>query len=394
MDEKLITDLTNEVKGVAADVAKVQALPEDMAAAKADLENIKTATAATNAELGVIAKDLAEHKAILRDSLGKAGAQDFREEFNNFIKAVYHTQKGIPMPKFLTKAAADYVTDVDAQGGYLVPGAVAAEVTKLTLMHGQIWPKVKKSTMPAGQPMDVPWESTLASVTVRPAQGGTGTPIDPAIVWGADTLALAWYYGFGKIANEAMTAPGISIPDNVLMQINSQLVRRIEQTIVAGDDSGTDPHDGILVATDVNSHTAMATPTWKLVHTFVGECLAANEGAEATEENQIILTASAAHVLKGLAQGQWSWGDPAGGIPANLLGYELLTSPHALSTTHRAIMAPLGKLTVGWTGAFSVSFNESLGWTANETWVRASTHADIGLGNPDMYHKAVFTGLA
>jgi hypothetical protein len=219
------------------------------------------------------------------------------------------------------------------------------------------------------------------------AQGGAGTEIDPNVAWGADTLRPSWINGYAKVANEAMTAPGISIPDNIAMQLMGQIVRKIEYGVLLGDDSASAyPHDGLLVASSVNSQTALATPTLANVANCSGD----------TSENFLITTDAVAHVLKSAASatGANAWGDPVSGVPAQLFGYRLITSPHAISTTNRLLMSPLGKITVGWTGQFSVSFNESLGWASNETWMMVSTHADFGIGNPDLHHKAVVTALS
>jgi hypothetical protein len=176
-----------------------------------------------------------------------------------------------------------------------------------------------------------------------------------------------------------------------------QIVRKIEYGVLLGDDSASAyPHDGLLVASSVNSQTALATPTLANVANFIGECIADHEGSGDTSENFLVTTDAVAHVLKSAASatGANAWGDPVSGVPAQLFGYRLITSPHAISTTNRLLMSPLGKITVGWTGQFSVSFNESLGWASNETWMMVSTHADFGIGNPDLHHKAVVTALS
>lgn len=396
MDDKIITDLGEQVKGVAADLEQVKPLPEDVAKVKAELAEQKGAHEVARKDLDSMSEEVANMRAMLKDMYGKSGSDDWRAEFNGFLKAVYHHQKGLDRPDFV-KAVDDYATDVDASGGYMVPTLVADAVTKLTLRHGQIWPYLNKVTVPAGVNVKCPWESTLASVAWRSTQGGAGTEIDPAIVWGSDTLNATWINGHAKVANEAMRAPGISIPDNIAMQLLAQIIRKIEQGVIAGDDSASAyPHDGLLVASSVNSQTAMATPTLALVQTFIGECIADHEGAGDTSENFLVTTDAAAHVLKSgaSAAGMNAWGDPSTGVPPTIHGYRLITSPFAISTTNRLIMSPLGKITVGWTGQFGISFNESLGWTQNETWMQVSTHADYVLGNPDMHHKGVFTGLS
>jgi HK97 family phage major capsid protein len=414
MDEKIITDLAGQVKDMAVEIKNLTEAPtvrkEDLEAAHAEIAELKNFTKSAQAEFEATKQKLAEYKALLRHDFGKSGADDWRSEFSTFIKQVYHLQTKKPMPAWLTKATGDLVSDVDASGGYLVPRAVADEITRLTLRSGKVWPELTKYTMPAGLQMRVPWPSTLSSVAWRsgasslPGQGTAATQMDPVPVFGADTLKPDWVRGWQPISNEAMTAPGVSLPDEITMQLMEQIVRRIEKGVLAGYDgtttqhtSATDPHDGILYAANVNEQAAMATVTYALVKTFIGDCIEDHEGAAETSENYLITTDSVAHILKGnMTQTGVTWGDPGRTWEPYVHGYRLLTHPeskrvHSTASHDYMILSPLRKIKVGWTGQFFVSFNESLGWASNETYLMVSTHADYALGNPDMHHNASFT---
>jgi len=410
---KGIEDLTAKVEKVAAGIEKVETLPEDVAAAKAELELQKTANTATAAQLEVYVKDLSEVKAQLRDTHGRSGADDWRNEFGNFIKAAYHAKHGIAKPDWLTKATGDLTSDVDASGGYLMPRGVAASIVDLTLTSGNVWPLLDKFTMPAGMSLRSPWPSTLSSVAWRrgatglPGQGTVAGQMDPVPVFGADTIFPDWIRGWQPISNEAMTTDGISLPDTIALQLTNQIVRRIEQAVIAGNDGtptqhtdATDPKDGILYNGTVNLQTVMATVTYALVKTFIGECIADHEGSGDRDSNVIITTPAVAEVLKcNMTQTGMSWGDPAQGYSERLHGYRFLTNPLVTRTRSTnphdyIVMSPLEKIRVGWTGQFFVNFNDSVNFTSNETLLMVSTHADYGLGNPDMHHNASFTALA
>ena len=258
-----------------------------------------------------------------------------------------------------------------------------------------------------------PWPSTLASVAWRrgatglPGQGTVAGQMDPVPVFGADTIFPDWIRGWQPIANEAMTTSGISLPDTIALQLTTQIVRRIEQAVIKGYDgtttqhtSATDPKDGILYAANVNLQTPMATVTYALVKTFIGECLADNEGAGDRDSMIILTNPAVAEVLKGnMTQTGMTWGDPALGYGERLHGYRFITHPVVKRTRTTdirdyIIMSPLEKIRVGWTGQFFVNFNDSVNFTSNETLLMVSTHADYGLGNPDMHHNASFTALA
>jgi len=410
---KSIEDLGAEFKSIQERLEKVTVDHDDIKAAKDELEQIKTARVEDEKKRDAMVEQLAEVKAILRDNHGKSGANDWRNEFQNFIKAAYHDKHGLRKPEWLTKATGDLVTDVDASGGYLVPRGVADSVVDLTLVSGNIWPILDKFVMPAGMSIRSPWPSTQASVGWRrgatglPGQGTVAGQMDPVPVFGADTIFPDWIRGWQPIANEAFTAPGISLPDTIAMQLTEQIVRRIERAVIRGYDGtatqntdATDPKDGILYAANVNTQTPMATVTYALVKTFIGECLAAHEGAADVNGNYIVTTPAVAHVLKGnMTQTGITWGDPGTGYGERLHGYRFLTHPYVnrVRTTDERdyiVLSPLQKIRVGWSGQFFVNFNDSVEFTSNNTLLLVSTHADYGLGNPDMHHCGSFTALA
>jgi len=402
MDEKQFEDLTKSVGDVAKRLDDIPD-PADWQATQKRVADVETEAR----RVPVLESDIAELKAMLNYNLGKSGAEDFQDVFGKWIKASWHHKMGKRMPSWLEKSAADYVTDVDAQGGYLAPTLVANEVIKLSEAHGQIFPEVNKVTVPAGASIKFPYESTLPTATWRVGQGGAATEDAGPIAWGADTLRPEFINDYVKIANEAFNAPGINIPQSLAMMMTAKIVRKIEEGIIGGytgtttHTGRTAPHNGILRATNVNAQTSLATPTFALVNTFIGECIADHEGSAIEDENYIITTGSVAHRLKSLLTQQGNnWGDVTQGVQSRLMGYHLRTSPHVhrtITDTKRnwIIMAPLKKVTVAWSGSFFVDFNDrGEGWTHNETWLMVGTHADFTLGNPAMHHRAQVTALA
>lgn len=411
MDE-VIKGLADGVKDIGARLDKVPTM-EDLEKSRAEAKAAQEQALAVKEQLDVATNDLVSLRKMLEHNLGKSGAMDFNRELDLFVKAVWHQKARRKMPQWLEKAAADYVTDVDATGGYLAPTLLANEVIKLSLAHGQIFPAVNKVTVPPGTAIVFPYESVLASVAWRAGtssgiQGLAGTEVDPHVAWGADTLRPEWINGYVKISNEAMTSPGISIPQNLAMQLVAQIVRKIEFGILKGyvgtataHTGRTAPHNGVLYASSVNEQAAAATVTLALVDKFIGECLADHEGSANTDENTLVTTPAVAHQLKtGLTQQGMDWGNVAQGIFPVLRGYRFLTSPFVTRANPTAVrnhilMTPLQKVTVAWSGSFGIDFNDrGEGWTSNETWLMVGTHADFTLGNPAMHHKAVFTALS
>jgi HK97 family phage major capsid protein len=389
-NERLIHDLADSVKDVAADVKHVKAIGRE-------LED-------TKAQITGLAADVSQYRALTERMYGKSGGEDYRHQLGNFIKAAYHKQRNLPMPSEL-KAAADYVTTTDAQGGYLVPDGLRPAITAITEVHGKIFPRVTKVTIPPGQAVDVPYDSTLPTMTWRTSQGSAGTEDAGPIAFGADTLRGAWLHDYVKLSNELLTSSSISIADAFAVRMISKGVRAIETGILVGDDSGDHPHDGIITdagsgSPTVHTQSPLATPTFANVATFFAESIEDHEGLADETENVFITTPSVAVRLATEAvgsselKGMLTWGDPRNGVPGSILGYDFIRHPACYSTTHRVVLAPLSKIVVGWTGTFSIDFNAFSGWTHNETWMMVSTHADYVLGNKDMYSHAVVTALS
>jgi HK97 family phage major capsid protein len=403
MDETMITQLGDQIKGVAADLEKMRTTADDVEKAKADLSVLAERSNATAEQLDVLAKDVAQYRKMAESSFGKSGGVDFRQEFSRFIQAAYWQQKRGTLPDHL-KTAADYVTTTDAQGGYFVPDILMPTIREITETHGQLWPYFMKITVPPGKAIDCPYDSTLPTMTWRVSQGGEATQDAGPIAFGADNLRPVLLADYVKFANELLQSADINIADAFAMRMISKGVRAIETGVLIGDEDSSHPSDGIIQdAGDggtVNTETALATPTFANVATFVGEAIDAIEGAADRGEYQFITTDAVATVLASEAvgsselTGMLTWGDPRRGVPGSIMGYDFLTHPSCKSTTNRVVLAPLRKVVVAWSGSWIVDFNAFSGWTHNETWMMVKTHADYGLGNKGEITQAVVTSLS
>jgi hypothetical protein len=120
---------------------------------KAELAEQKGAHAVALKDIDQMANDVANMRAQLKDMYGKSGSQDWKNEFGNFLKAVYHIQKNIPAPEWLSKAVDDYATDSD--------GAVPATVKR------SCWSKTEAITVgrPAARPGEMVSVPTRAAVS-------------------------------------------------------------------------------------------------------------------------------------------------------------------------------------------------------------------------------------
>lgn len=407
MDTKILTDLAGDVKAVAQEVEELKSGYADFKEARAELSDLAAKAGATSEQLDNLTRDVMEYRKLAERQFGKSGGLDFREEFSKWIKAVYHIQKNKKMPAYLEKAAADYVGDTDAQGGYFVPELLKPGIIPLTEVHGTLFPYLDKIIIPPGQDVVVPHDSTLPTMTWRcgsTAQGTAGTEEAGPIAFGADTLNSKWLHDYVKFANELLQTAAIRVADAFAVRMISKGTRAMEYGVLQGDDSGDAyPHDGVFVASGVNDQTDLATPTFANVCTFLSEAIdpsTGNEGAADQGGNQLVTTPGAALKLATEAVGSSEltgmlvWGDPRKGIPSKLLGYDFIPHPGAYETNHRIAIGPFQKVVLGWTGNFKVDFNAVSGWTSNETWMMVSTHADYVLGNTDMYSKADITALS
>ena len=206
MDEKMITELGEQVKGVATDLEKMRTTAEDVAKAKTELADLAEKSNATAQQLDVLAKDVAQYRKMAESNFGRSGAMDFRQEFGKFVQAAYWQQKRGMLPDHL-KAAADYVTTTDAQGGYFVPDILMPTIREIAETHGQLWPYFMKVTVPPGKAIDCPYDSTLPTMTWRVSQGGTATEDAGPIAFGADSLRPVLLADYVKFANELLRTP-------------------------------------------------------------------------------------------------------------------------------------------------------------------------------------------
>lgn len=419
MSENIMPDLSTEIKAVAQDLASIKeavnaskATAEEVEKVKAELADALERAKASEKAAEVIAQDVAEMRKATTAAYGPSGAKDYAHEFGAFIQAAHHvkTKPGAPLPDHL-KARADYVTTTDAQGGIFVPTLLDPMIREIIEVHGKLWPYLRKITVPAGQAIEVPYDSTLPTMTWRTTQGADMTEDAGPIGFGDDDLRPALLHDYVAIANELLESSVINIGEVFATRMISKGIRAIEAGILVGNDSSTHPHDGIIQISndsgDVNTQSALATPTFALVANFIGECIADAEGSADTSAYQLITTPAVANVLASEAvgaselTGMLTWGDPRSGVPGRLMGYDFLTHPSCVSTTNRMILAPLGNITVAWTGGFAVDFNpygyassNAEGWVANETLMKVQTHADYGLGNQGEISEATVTALS
>lgn len=410
MDEKMLQQIADDAKFVRDELPGLRALPAEVEATKAKLGDTLAKVEATAAQVDALAKDMTESRKLLETRLGKSGADDWEKFLGDTIRATYMRKRygHIPENRNITKAAADYVTTTDASAGVFVPTILDPQVREILQINGQLWNKVQKFTLPPGKAIDMPWENTLATASVRVAQGGALTQDAGPIAFGKDTLRTALVNDFVIFATELLDSADINVGTVFAQQMIRQIVRKMEYGLILGTTSGSAwPHMGIINATSVNSQTTMATVTMALVNTFIGECIADYEGAYDQASNCFVTTPAVAHQMSGLTVGTsaaswYTWGDPVNGRPPRVFGYELVVTPHAISTTNRAILSPLSQIKVAWSGGFTIDFNPWAsgiaaagdGWASNETAMKVFTYYDYGLGNPDQHHFAVFTALA
>ncbi|HOX27465.1 MAG TPA: phage major capsid protein [Candidatus Krumholzibacteria bacterium] len=418
MDEKIITDLATQVKGVATDVEALKAAkmvnPDELAKARSDMEALAERHKATAAQLDAVARDVAEFRKMAQNEYGKSGAVDYSVEFGKFIQAAYHTKinKDKPLPDHL-KAVADYVTTTDAQGGIFVPTLLDPMVRRIIEIHGRMWPYTRKIIVPAGQLIEVPFDSTLPTMTWRASQGTALTEDAGPIAVGDDDLRPVLLADYVAIANELLGSAVINIGEFFATRMISKGIRAIEKGFLLGNTTTTGPHNGVITLADAGSSgspfegTALATPTFALMAGFIAECNASFEGSGDTSAYQLVTTQAVANKLAAQAvgaselTGMLVWGSPRDGIPSRLMGYDLVISPHCVSTTNRVVMINLSNVVVAWTGGFAVDFNPygyasatAGGWGSNETLMKVQTHADYGLGNLTQIGEAVVTALA
>lgn len=376
------------------EIAKTAAAVEE---AKADLERAETA----------FGHKIGELRTLLETQHGPSGAQDWFNVAGKWLRGAYHHKRTGVVPSDckiegydFQKAVADFTTSTSATAGYTVPDLMLPGILAGKDIYGQLIPRCYRLTVPGGQTMKVPAESTTASGFWRKTQGAAMSEDEFVYAQGSVNPVLVGSYI--KAANELLEVPGTGFAENAIKQMLRAIVKKEETGMVQGDSDalGTaldPPSDGILVDTGVTDQTNISASTLAALVTFISESVADNDELLDTGEAVLLLHPSKVMALAAQAisatnlPGALTWADARNGIPGKILGYDYIMHHATLvSATYWAAMFRPMDIVYANSGKIAVDFNDrgDTAWTSNETWIRVMTHTDWALPRAAKISKA------
>ena len=378
---------------IAALKAKADKLEAEVQKSQGDLELVKTQAAA---EIEVI-------KAALKESHGgESGAGDFINELAKAVRGVFSEQK-LRRPSAevfkngqkvadVMKAAATFDTTTAATAGNLLPTVVQPGIVELLDTYGNLYPRVTKIMVPAGQALRVNYDSANPVAAWRSTQGGAMTEEATPMAFGTDTITTQLLYVYQTISNELMTNPSINFSAVAAVRGIRACVRKLEYDMLA---AASAPSAGVVAAS--TAQTTMASATFALVNTFLKECAADN--AYAIDYSNAffmhprdVLTLAAQAVGASELTGMLVWGDPRRGIPTTLLGHEVIVHPGCNNGSNNYIfLGDPSNIFLGESGGFGVDFSDQVGFKDFETAMRVYGHFDWSVMQTSQWHRAVVT---
>lgn len=373
--------------------AKADKLEAEVQKSHGDIELVKAQAAA---EIEVVKAALAESHG------GKSGASDFLNELAKAIRGVWSVQK-LHRPSDevfkngqkvsdVVKAAATFDTTTAATAGNLLPTIVQPGIKELMDVYGNLYPRVTKIQVPAGQALRVNSDSANPVAAWRATQGGAMTEEATPMAFGTDTITTQLLYVYQTIANELMGNPSIDFAAVASVRGIRACVRKLEYDMLA---AASAPSAGVVAAS--TAQTTMASATFALVNTFLKECAADNAWAIDYSNAffmhpRDVLTLAAQAVGASELTGMLVWGDPRRGIPTTLLGHEVIVHPGCNNGSNNYIfLGDPSNIFLGESGGFGVDFSDQVGFKDFETAMRVYGHFDWSVMQTGQWHRAVVT---
>lgn len=362
------------------------------------------------ADVAGLAKDVGNLEKFLKATQSVSGGKDWKHQFNQFVKACYFKQKYGKLPEWLKhmdgvlaentveKARVDFTSTTAATAATFVPTLIWDDIVALRDIYGTVLPLCTRVTVPAGGSFRVPMDA-VNPVAYFIAQGTELTEEGTPMSFGSATLVPKMTGTWVSMQNELLESAQSNVSGIFAARLIRAIVKKQEEAILQGEDSGDDPHDGLLVIASTNDQTNLAsTPTLASMCTFVSESVADVQSLYDTSDTAIFMHPAKVLLLMATAvgaselTGALSWGSPRDGVPPTILGHRLIAHPMCLiSSTYWATMCHPSNIIVAESGPPAIEFNPYQKWTTNQTLMRAMTHFDFTVGIASQISKADHT---
>lgn len=340
-------------------------------------------------------RDVSEYRALAIDGtkaaaaarLGKSGAEDFFSGLADIARAAV-TRAGGPS---YAKAADLLSISTDARGGYIVPDDYATQLDDMLTAYGDLLGMVRFVQGEPGRPLHVPYWSTAPEASWQTTEGGEMTEADAQVA--RATLTPRVLGAYSTFSNELLAVQkSVDLGAVIANQLVTSIGEKLEYALLLGDDSaGAYPHDGLLVASGVNSQTALATPTAANLWTFIRESLEDVPGLIDGESVLVTTPAVWAALLSSSAVNEYT--SSADGAGRRFAGWRVAVSPAAISTTNRVLMLNPKSVWVA-RSQYLLDVDPFGLFTSNRSRMRVVAHVDYAVPQPANVSKAVITAMS
>jgi HK97 family phage major capsid protein len=384
---------------------QTKAIGEELHILKDDLKRVSADQAITsekiNAELALVRESLKESHG------GKSGVDDAMNIMSKFITAVaQHRKTGKcadpTMTEMVEKAAVNFATVNAGAGtaGYLMPELLMPGLVELTDVYGNLYPLLNKITVNPGQKMRIVAESARPTAKWRTVQSATDlTEEDTPAAFGDNSILTEIIYVYQKVSNELIANPSVGFGAIMTGMALRAITKKVESDFLGGV-TGADACPSASMIASATVQPAIASATFANIGTFLEDSLDDDETASESGEKSIfmhprnILSLALQPVGVNELTGMLVWGDPRKGIPATILGYQLVSHPgckNQATAAKNILLFNPKTCFLGESASFSIDFSEHVLFASNRTAMRFSNHFDWAIPITSECHSAIVT---
>jgi HK97 family phage major capsid protein len=193
----------------------------------------------------------------------------------------------------LTKAASDMIVETDARGGYLVPTTVANSVDAQLRLGGDLIRRCSWVQVEPGREHRIPYYSTAPTAAWQLSEGGALTEMDVQI--GALERKPHALGGYVDVSHQLMSQSAHDFVQTFQAELLAAIRQAMAEALIQGDDSGSYPYDGLLVASGTTSLDPVATMSPANLSSMITSAVSANNSLY--ETGVVLTTPQAAEAL-------------------------------------------------------------------------------------------------
>ena len=331
-------------------------------------------------------------------TLGRDGSRDLFAEFGRMLKAAIVQRTTGDCPSHLRadldklragaeqeKTVADFTTSTAATAGNVVPTLISREIDRIAALRANLVSRCRVLNVSPGQAINIPSEGVKALGYIQKTQGGALTELEAT--FGSTTLRPVPYHAWYTVSNELLNFSDVDFGAIMAESLTEGIDSKLEESLIQGEDSGDDPHDGLLVVAGTGDKTNLAaSPTEATMCTFLSESVASY--ASLLDSGCFMLHPMKYALLIAATVGAAS---PLLDVTARTFaGRPILLSPSMLISpaTYWAALLDPRDIWIASDGLYRLDVDPYGLFTSNKSRVRMMRHLDFAVVGPSKICKA------